>query len=207
MTIQSPSSDVHATKPFTMRSRTYCLVQNHFASDLRPMHIPTNRGKADSSVCRTFFQWQIEFVFSTIMMRMVLIIIITTTTIIIIIIIQSLDCGVVGETWSTHRMTASARQVCPLLISSGLGGPIWSILLGLSAQHLTCLPRFRPPSRVPCSTVLARLFWREMWPSHASFLLFTIPNRFSCCPARTFIPLCTNSFVLRSFHEIPNMRL
>ena len=41
----------------------------------------------------------------------------------------------------------------------------------LSAQHLTCLPRFLPPFRVPCSTVLARLLWREMWPNHASFLL------------------------------------
>ena len=70
-----------------------------------------------------------------------------------------------------------------------------------SAQHLTCLPRFLPPSRVPCSTVLARLLWREMWPNHAIFLIYAIPNRFSCCHARAFIPLCINSFVLRSFHE------
>ena len=91
------------------------------------------------------------------------------------------------------------------LVRVGLSSLVHSFRL--SAQHLTCLPRFLPPSRVPCSTVSARLLWREMWPNHASFLLFTIPNRFSCCPARAFIPLCTNSFVLRYFNEIPNMRL
>ena len=91
------------------------------------------------------------------------------------------------------------------LVRVGLSSLVHSFRL--SAEHLTCLPRFLPPSTVPCSTVLARLLCREMWPNHASFLLFTIPYRFSCCPARTFIPLCTNSFVLRSFHEIPYMRL
>ena len=91
------------------------------------------------------------------------------------------------------------------LVRVGLSSLVHSFRL--SAQHLTCLPRFLPPSRVPCSTVLARLLWREMWPNHASFHLFTIPYRFSCCPARAFIPLCTNSFVLRSFHDIPYMRL
>ena len=62
------------------------------------------------------------------------------------------------------------------LVRVGLSSLVLSFRL--SAQHLTCLPCFLPPSRVPYSTVLARLLWREMWPNHASFLLFTIPNRF-----------------------------
>ena len=65
------------------------------------------------------------------------------------------------------------------LVRVGLSSLVHSFRL--SAQHLTCLPRFLRPSRVPCSTVLARLLWQEMWPNHASFLLFTAPNRFSCC--------------------------
>ena len=86
------------------------------------------------------------------------------------------------------------------LVRVGLSSLVHSFRL--SAQHLTCLPRFLPPSRVPCSTVLARLLWREMWPNHASFLLFTIPNRFSCCPA----PLLSCPFVqICSFYG-PSMR-
>ena len=60
------------------------------------------------------------------------------------------------------------------LVRVGLSSLVHSFRL--SAQHLTCLPRFLPPSRNPFSTVLARLLWRQMWQSHASFLLFTIPN-------------------------------
>ena len=98
---------------------------------------------------------------------------------------------------SVHQAGLSSAN----LVRVGLFSLVHSFRL--SAQHLTCLPRFLPPSRVPCNTVLARL----LWPNHASFLLFTIPNRFSCFPARAFIPLRTNLFVLRPFHEIPNIRL
>ena len=61
------------------------------------------------------------------------------------------------------------------LVRVGLSSLVHSFRL--YTQHLTCLPRFLPPSRVPCSTVLARLLWREMWPNHASFLLFIISAR------------------------------
>ena len=122
-------------------------------------------------------------------------------------------CSVSPLTWSrrgdmidtSYDSERQAGLSSAYLVRVGLSSLVHSFRL--SAQRLTYLPRCLPHSRVPCSTVLARLLLREMCPNHASFLLFTIPNRFSCRPARAFIPLCTNPFVLRSFHEIPNMRL
>ena len=101
---------------------------------------------------------------------------------------------------TSHDSERQAGLSSDNLVRVGLSSLVHSFRL--SAEHLTCLPRFLPPSRVPCSTVLVRLLWREVWPNHASFVLFTVPNRFSCFPARAFIPLCTNSFVLRSLSQL-----
>ena len=90
--------------------------------------------------------------------------------------------GMIDTSYDSERQAGLSSTN---LVRVGLSSPVHS--LRLSAQHLTCLPRSLPPSRAPCSTVLARLLWREMWPNYVSFLLFTIPNRFSCCPARAFI--------------------
>jgi hypothetical protein len=37
----------------------------------------------------------------------------------------------------------------------------------LSCQFFFCLPRFLPPSTVPCMMVMERVSWRVTWPNHA----------------------------------------
>ena len=103
---------------------------------------------------------------------------------------------------------ATPRQ--PLLSSAFLirvGLSIRVHFLMLSIQLYTCLPRLRPPSRVPWRTVLGKLLWRVTWSNQVSFLLFTVARRGSWGPASDITLARTKSLVFLTSQEIPSMCL
>jgi len=79
--------------------------------------------------------------------------------------------------------------------------------LMLSIQLLRCRPRLRAPATVPCMMVLERLSCRVVWPNHASLRLLTVVSSRSCGPTRSSTLFNTNSLVLCSLQDIPNILL
>ena len=94
---------------------------------------------------------------------------------------QSLGKVVVGETWSSHCVTANARHVCPLPKSSGLSCPFWSAPSGR-------LPNTSPVSWVFCRPLVfpAAPFWSGFcgeWCGQTTLaFFFTASISFSCGP-------------------------
>ena len=112
----------------------------------------------------------------------------------------SLDWVVVGKTWSTHYMTASACEVCPLSISPELCCPVWSTPSDfvINISTVSCvfwIPLAKSSLQHHCSEWCGR--------TTQAFFFSMPPTRFSCLPTRA---LWTNWFALRSFYEIPKTR-
>ena len=74
--------------------------------------------------------------------------------------------------------------------------------LTLSDRLCRCLPRLRPPSTVPCLTVLERVSCIVTWPNLASFRCLTVARRGSRGPTRLLSKLRTQSLVLCSLCEM-----